>query len=288
MKIAIASGKGGTGKTTLATNLSAFMAEKEEVVLVDLDVEEPNSNLFVNGQLLHQETIFKQIPEWDETKCTLCNICTKVCNFHAIIRLGPSIVVFPELCHSCNACSGLCPEQALPMKSQKMGMLSEYVTQNLHFVEGRLDVGEEQAVPAIAKTKKYVRNKFNTSLIIIYDSPPGTSCPVIEAVKDADYIILVTEPTPFGLNDLRLAVETVKTLDIPFGVVINRHGIGDDKVEEYCRKEQIDILAIIPNNRKIAEHYSAGNLIYDEVPEIRPILYEIAQASFKAVKGGLR
>ena len=153
-KIAIASGKGGTGKTTLSTNLAAFIAEHEEVVLVDLDVEEPNSGLFFNGRLIHEEDNFKMIPQWDESKCTLCGICQKVCNYHAVIRLGPSILVFPELCHSCFACSELCPSDALPMIPKKIGTLTDFHTENLHFIESRLDIGEEQAVPSISINKE--------------------------------------------------------------------------------------------------------------------------------------
>lgn len=286
MKIAIASGKGGTGKTTLSTNLAAFIAEREAVVLADLDVEEPNSGLFFRAEPVHQEVNYKAIPRWDESKCTLCGICTKVCNYHAVIRLGPSIVVFPELCHSCYACSELCPEAALPMVQKRTGILSEFRTGNLHFIESRLDIGEEQAVPAIAKTKKYAAEKYPQVRLILYDSPPGTSCPVMEAVRDADFVIMVTEPTPFGLHDLKLAVETVKVFGIPFGVVINRYGTGNKEVDGYCSKEQIPVLARIPDSRRIAELYSAGKLIYREIPEIREILEEILNTIITMIKGG--
>lgn len=286
MKIAIASGKGGTGKTTLSTNLAAFIAERVAVVLADLDVEEPNSGLFFRAEPVHQEVNYKAIPRWDESKCTLCGICTKVCNYHAVIRLGPSIVVFPELCHSCYACSELCPDAALPMVQKRTGILSEFRTGNLHFIESRLDIGEEQAVPAIAKTKKYAAEKYPQVRLILYDSPPGTSCPVMEAVRDADFVILVTEPTPFGLHDLKLAVETVQVFGIPFGVVINRYGTGNKEVDEYCSKEQIPVLARIPDSRRIAELYSAGKLIYREIPEIREILEEILNTVITMAKGG--
>lgn len=286
MKIAIASGKGGTGKTTLSTNLAAFIAEREAVVLADLDVEEPNSGLFFRAEPVHQEVNYKAIPRWDESKCTLCGICTKVCNYHAVIRLGPSIVVFPELCHSCYACSELCPEAALPMVQKRTGILSEFRTGNLHFIESRLDIGEEQAVPSIAKTKKYAAEKYPQVRLILYDSPPGTSCPVMEAVRDADFVIMVTEPTPFGLHDLKLAVETVKVFGIPFGVVINRYGTGNKEVDGYCSKEQIPVLARIPDSRRIAELYSAGKLIYREIPEIREILEEILNTVITMAKGG--
>ena len=285
LKIAIASGKGGTGKTTLSTNLAAYIAEHQEVVLVDLDVEEPNSGLFFNGELIHEEPNLKMIPQWDESKCTLCGICRKVCNFHAVIQLGPSIVVFPQLCHSCYACSELCPENALPMIPKSTGALKDFRNSNLHFIESRMDVGEEQAVPAISKTKNYAAGKYGNVNFTIYDSPPGTSCPVIEAVKDVDFVILITEPTPFGLHDLRLAVETVRALKKPFGVVINRYGIGNDEVIEYCTEEHIPILVKIANSRKIAGLYSSGKLIYNEVPEVKTALQEILDHCLKTMEG---
>lgn len=285
LKIAIASGKGGTGKTTLSTNLAAFIAEQEKVVLVDFDVEEPNSGLFFKGELIHEEENFKMIPHWDESKCTLCGICQKVCNFHAIIQLGPSIIVFPELCHSCYACAELCPTAALPMVPKKTGHLRDFQINNLHFVESRLNIGEEQAVPTIAKTKKYAVQNYGNVHITIFDSPPGTSCPVIEATKDADFVILVTEPTPFGLHDLTLAVETMRALGKLFGVVINRDGIGNNDVFQYCEEQNIPVLARIPNNRRIAELYSSGKLIYHHFPEIKESLRRILATSLKLVKG---
>ncbi|RLD67821.1 MAG: ATPase [Bacteroidetes bacterium] len=284
MNIAIASGKGGTGKTTVSVNLASYLAEEDKVVLTDLDVEEPNSKLFLETELFYKEDKFKMIPEWIEDKCTLCGICQKVCNYHAVIQLGPSILVFPELCHSCYACSELCPTDALPMIPVKMGELSHYVNNNLNFIESRLEIGQEQAVPLIAQTIDYVNDKFPEEIIKIYDSPPGTSCPVIEATKDADFVILVTEPTPFGLHDLKLAVETMKELKNEFGVVINRDGIGNDDVLKYCNQEQIPVLAKILNSRKIAEIYSSGRLIYKEVPEFKKQMENIKSFILKIKK----
>lgn len=275
MKIAIASGKGGTGKTTLSVNLASFIAEQQEVVLADLDVEEPNSGLFIHADLIHEEDTFKMVPDWKEGLCTFCGECQQVCNFHAVIQLGEMIMVFPELCHACNACSELCPTDALPMILKKMGKLKHHKNNRLHFIESRLDIGEEQAVPLIKKTQKYISEQLNGNYIQIYDSPPGTSCPVIQATKDVDYVILVTEPTPFGLHDLKLAAETIKELKKSVGVVINRDGIGNNDVFQYCEKKQIPVLAKIPNDRRIAEIYSQGKLIYKEVPEFRLALEKI-------------
>ncbi len=275
MKIAIASGKGGTGKTTLSTNLTALFAESETIVLTDLDVEEPNSGLFIKGELVKEEIKYKMIPEWKEDTCTLCGECQKNCNFHAVIQLGPQILVFPELCHSCYACSELCPTASLPMIKQRMGQLKQYKNGNISFIESRLDIGQEQAVPLIAQTNDYVDKTFSRDIIKIFDAPPGTSCPVIEATKNADFVILVTEPTPFGLHDMKLAIETMKELKKDFGVVINRYGIGNNDVVNYCEKDNIPILAKIPNSRKVAELYSKGELVYTELSEVKQELQKI-------------
>ena len=284
-KIAIASGKGGTGKTTLSTNLAAYIAERKAVVLVDLDVEEPNSGLFFEGTLVHEEDNHNMTPNWDASKCTLCGLCEEVCNFNAIIQLGDLIMVYPKLCHSCYACSELCPENALPMEPTKIGKLLDFQWGKLHYVESRLNVGEEQAVSSIAKAKRYVAEKYPHLSMAVFDSPPGTSCPVMEATKDADYVILVTEPTPFGLHDLKLAVETMRKLERDFGVVINRDGIGDEEVVNYCSVEGIEILAKIPNNRKIAELYSKGHLIYPEFPEVETALRAILEHCISIKEG---
>ena len=275
MKIAIASGKGGTGKTTLSTNLTALFAETENIVLADLDVEEPNSGLFIKGELIAEEVKYKMIPEWNESTCTLCGECQKNCNFHAVIQLGPQILVFPELCHSCYACSELCPTDSLPMIKQRMGQLKYFEKDNISFIESRLDIGQEQAVPLIGQTIEYIERNFSEDIVKIFDAPPGTSCPVIEATKDVDFVILITEPTPFGLHDLKLAVETTIELKKPYGVVINRYGIGNNDVVDYCEENNIPILAKIPNSRKVAELYSVGKLIYTELPEVKQELQNI-------------
>lgn len=286
MKIAVASGKGGTGKTTLATNLAHFLSGSYRVILADLDVEEPDSRLFLSGEPVHEEEVVRMVPEWIAEKCILCGDCQKRCNFNAVIQLNTIILVFPELCHSCYACSELCSESALPMKPKKTGMLEQVKNNALDIIEGRLDIGQEQAVPVISRTKEFVDFLPQNPDYIIYDAPPGTSCPVIEATKAADLVILVTEPTPFGLHDLKLAVETMRKTNRKFVVVINREGLGNDRVETYCREEKIPVIAKIPNRRKIAELYSRGELIYLRVPEFKQQLVKIEQYLVEFGQGG--
>lgn len=281
LKIVIASGKGGTGKTLLATNLAAYLGTTQKTVLADLDVEEPNGFIFINGSIESVYDFHKMIPAWDETRCILCGICSGLCKFHAVVQLGNHIAVFGELCHSCYACSELCPENALPMQPHKTGEVKILTSGNLEFVEGRLNVGEEQAVPLIRHIHELVDKNYNGIRIQIFDSPPGTSCPVVAATKDAGFVVLVTEPTPFGLNDLKLAVETMRELGRKTGVVINRYGIGNDDVEKYCEKEQIAVLAKIPFDRRIAEFYSRGELVYDKIPEMPGVLQAIIDHAVK-------
>ena len=292
MKIAIASGKGGTGKTTLSVNLAAMMSHthpEAETVLTDLDVEEPNSGLFLEGETLEEQHSYRQVPEWIPEKCTFCNVCRDVCKFNAIAVLPNQVLVFNELCHSCYACVGLCPEDALKMKDHHMGELKHIRTGGLSFVEGELKIGEQMAVPMIERTLDYTQEHFNDTALKIYDAPPGTSCPVIESVKDADYVVLVTEPTPFGLHDLKLSVETMRKVGKQFGVVINRDGIGNDDTENYCREEDIDIIGRIPNMREIAGKYSRGETIW-EIPEVKEqmtgILENISRITGKPVFPG--
>ena len=275
MKITIASGKGGTGKTTLATNLSSYLARNKKVVLADLDVEEPDSGLFIKGDLVVEKSCHKMIPQWVSDECALCGKCAEVCNFNAIVNLSKEILVFGELCHSCYACSELCPTASLPMKPNRIGALKHIKADNFDFVEGRLDLGEEQAVPLIAQVIDYVDEHFGDAAVKIFDAPPGTSCPVIEASRGSDFVVLVTEPTPFGLNDLKLAVGTMRVLKQNFGVIINRHGIGDASVENYCKAEEIPLITKIPNDRKIAELYSKGALIYPEYAPFKAALDDI-------------
>lgn len=276
MKIAIASGKGGTGKTLLSVNLASYLSNKQPVVLVDLDVEEPNDLLFFNGQPDVCEDAYKKTPKWDESTCTLCGACSEFCNFHAVLALGKSVVVFDKLCHSCHACSELCPEGALHMKKMKTGEIRRFPHGNLTLIEGRLATGEEQSAPLIRQVHQFVEQHFqDPETLIIMDSPPGTSCPVIAAVKEADLVLLVTEPTPFGLNDLILAAETLKQLGKPAAVIINRAGIGNIDTEAYCANEKLPVISIIPYDKDIALMYSDGHLMYKKHQALRQALEDI-------------
>ncbi|MCK4295813.1 MAG: ATP-binding protein [Candidatus Marinimicrobia bacterium] len=263
MKIAIASGKGGTGKTTIAVNLAKSLGEN--VQLLDCDVEEPNSHIFLHPVISQVEDVNVSIPDVDLSKCTFCGKCQEICQFNAIVVIKNNVLVFPELCHSCAGCWLVCPENCIAQKERVVGVTEEGGNSDVKFVDGRLDIGEVMSPPII----RAVKDRTANSMIVIIDAPPGTSCPVIEAVRGSDFVILVTEPTPFGLHDLVLAVEVVRALGISFGVVINRSDIGDNKVREYCDSENIQILLEIPNDRKIAEAYSRGKIIIDIYPEYR-------------------
>ncbi len=277
MKIAIASGKGGTGKTTLAVNLALRAAETASVVLADLDVEEPNSAIFIKGTLISEHQKFRSVPQWEKQKCTLCGKCTEVCHYHAVLKLGSEILVLPELCHSCFACSELCPEYALPMVNRALGFLRIFKSNRLDFIESKLDIGVEMASPLIKQTLDYLDENYSSVQYEFLDCPPGMSCSLINATKDADFIILVTEPTPFGLYDLSLAVETMRHLEKPMAVVVNRYGIGNDEVFRYCEKQNIPVCATLPNQRAIAELYSSGEVIYLKVKEFRQGIDNILQ-----------
>jgi MinD superfamily P-loop ATPase len=267
MRIAIASGKGGTGKTTLAVNLAMLAAETEQVLLLDLDVEEPNSSLFIKGELKEETQMGRMVPQWEKQACTLCGKCSQVCRFNAVLKLGDRIMVLPELCHSCYACSELCPAAALPMQKMPLGSLKQYRRDKLTFLESKLEIGVEQTSPLIRQSLDFVDRNLPGCDYQFLDCPPGTSCSMISATKTADYVILVTEPTPFGLHDLGLAVKTMRQLGKPFGVVVNRVGIGNAEVFAYCQREQIEIIGKIANSRELAELYSRGELLYSHSRE---------------------
>lgn len=257
MIISVASGKGGTGKTTIAVNLALAL---DGVQLLDCDVEEPNAHIFLNPVIKEKVTSTVPIPEVDESKCSYCGKCREVCAFNAIAvlpkddKIQGSILLFPHLCHGCGGCSMLCPEKAISEVNKEIGVVEIGDSGTVQFVHGRLNIGEIMSPPLI----KHVKEHIDFARTVIIDAPPGTSCPVIAAVKGSDFCILVTEPTPFGLHDLVLAVEVLKKLEIPFGVVVNRSDIGDEKVDTYCRDHNIPILMRIPFDREIAFLYSQG------------------------------
>jgi MinD superfamily P-loop ATPase len=263
MIIAVASGKGGTGKTTIATNLAKSIGNG--VQLIDCDVEEPNSHLFLNPHIEKSEEVYVPRPKVDLDKCTYCGDCAKICRFSAIVVVKKYVLVFPELCHGCGGCSKVCPEEAISEIPKSIGILEQGESHHLGFIHGRLEVGEAMSPPLI----KAARALGKVNGVVVIDSPPGTSCPVITSIKGSDFCILVTEPTPFGLNDLELAVEVVQQLKIPVGVVINRSDIGDLAVKKFCEQRDIPILMEIPENRQIAEAYSRGQMIIDVLPEYR-------------------
>jgi MinD superfamily P-loop ATPase len=260
MIISIASGKGGTGKTTVATNLAVSIGS--DVQLLDCDVEEPNAHLFLNPVIEEKKSVFTPVPKIDEEKCTFCKKCAEICRFKAIAVIGEMVLTFPELCHSCGGCMEVCPENAVTETGRNLGVIETGRRNNLNFVHGRLRIGEAMSPPLIREVRSYTR----PGQLTIIDAPPGTSCPVIAAMKGTDFVLMVTEPTPFGLHDLKLAVEAVKLLGIPTGVVINRSDIGDNRVTEYAEQENLPILMEIPFDRKIAEAYSRGKLIVEELP----------------------
>jgi MinD superfamily P-loop ATPase len=262
MIISVASGKGGTGKTLIATSLALSLKDSHKVMLLDCDVEEPNDHILMKPKITSSESVLIPVPKVDETKCTYCGKCAQVCQYHAIAVLGNHVLAFPQLCHGCGACSYLCPEKAISEEPRQTGVVEWGHSDGAGFVHGILTVGEAMAPPVIRKVKEH----GNGNGIVIRDVPPGTSCPVVEAIKGSDFCLLVTEPTPFGLSDLALAVETVRQLNIPCGVVLNRAGVGDAGVEEYCRKENIPILLTIPLDTEIARLYSRGITLAKGMP----------------------
>jgi MinD superfamily P-loop ATPase len=267
MIISVASGKGGTGKTTVAVNLALVLSN---VQFLDCDVEEPNAHLFLKPDVKDRKVATIPIPQVDESKCDYCGRCRDICAYNAIAVLAPgenvkkgSILIFPHLCHACGGCSLLCPHEAIKEIQKEIGIIEIGNCGDIQFVHGRLNIGEIMSPPLIKQVKEYI-NPIRT---VIIDAPPGTSCPVIASVKGSDFCILVTEPTPFGLNDLILAVEVLRKLGVPFGVVVNRSDIGDDKVDLFCQENKIPILMRIPFDKEIAFLYSRGIPIVKEKKE---------------------
>jgi len=273
MIISVASGKGGTGKTTVAVSLALSLEEMHSVQFLDCDVEEPNARFFLKPQINESLTVFTPIPEIDESRCNYCGKCAQVCAYHALAVLKDTVLVFPELCHGCGGCTLLCPERAIKEVGKRIGVVESGHAGKVAFLQGRLDIGQAMSPPLIRALKK----QMNPGRTVITDAPPGTSCPVVESVKGSDFCLLVTEPTPFGLHDLELAAATAREMDIPCGVVINRAslGNGDGKVRDFCAAEEIPVLMTIPFDRKIAEAYSRGQTILEAFPAYRERFLEL-------------
>ncbi len=269
--LAIASGKGGTGKTTLAVNLARMAGV--EVQLLDCDVEEPNAHLFLECGPCRSEPVAIRVPQVDMSRCDGCGECSRLCQFHAIVTINGKPLVFHEMCHGCGGCEKVCPRQAIREIDQRIGAIETAPAGNISLIQGRLDIGVAMAPPLI----RAVKARLRSDLPAIIDAPPGTSCPVVTTLRGVDYVLLITEPTPFGLHDLALAVEMVRELRLPFGVVVNRMGVGDRRVHEYCQAEGIPVLLEIPDDRRIAEAYSRGSLIVDALPEYRGLFRSLLE-----------
>ena len=270
MIIAVASGKGGTGKTTVSANLARV---RGDVTLLDCDVEEPNVHLFVSGEPQGEpEIVSLLVPEVDESRCDGCAACSRFCAFKALAVLDKRVLVFTELCHGCGGCARVCPQGAIREVPKRVGVVETMrAGGGVTVVQGRLDVGVAMAPPLIRAVKARIPKTGDA----ILDAPPGTSCPVVATLRETDFVVLVTEPTPFGLNDLKLAVAVVRELELPFGVVVNRADRSDDRVAVYCREAGIPVLAEIPDDRRVAEAYSRGELMVDALPEYRSLFQRL-------------
>lgn len=278
MIITVASGKGGTGKTTVAVNLALSI---ENARIYDCDVEEPNVHMLLHPTDTTSRTVELPVPVVDKEKCTLCGKCAEFCQFNAIFVGKADVVLYPELCHSCGGCALVCPENAITEVGHPVGQVYSTKSNGISLVFGELNIGEPIATAVI----KAVKDDISKEDLNIVDAPPGTACPVIETMRDSDFLILVTEPTPFGLHDLSMAVDVVRELKIPFGVVINKAGIGDNSVKSYCEEQHIPILLEIPFTREIAEYYSKGIPFVKELPEWKERFAEMYHWIVKEVKG---
>ncbi len=282
MKIAVASGKGGTGKTTVAVSLARSLASAgpdgpatDRPLLLDCDVEAPDAHLFLDLTIEERVPATLPVPRIDSRWCTSCGDCAGACRFGALAVLGKEVLLLPELCHGCGTCSAACPMGAITETPREIGQLERGRANGIDFAHGRLNIGEAQAVPIIRQLVEW--NRPAADQVIILDAPPGTSCPMVETVSEADFVLLVTEPTPFGLHDLVLAVDVLREIGRPAGVIINRDGIGDRAVEEYCISEGLPILLRIPFDREIATGLARGLSLVDIHPHYRDVFAELAR-----------
>jgi len=260
MIVSVASGKGGTGKTSVALNLALSI---ENAQLLDCDVEEPNAHLFLDSKMKQTYLVTVSVPWVSKELCDHCGKCGDFCQYNALFIGSDKVLVFPELCHSCGGCLLICPRKAISEAKHRVGTVTCQSSNNLELVYGELEVGEPMAVPIIREVKRHIKSDKN----VILDSPPGTSCPVVQTISGSDFCILVAEPTPFGLHDLKIIVQVLENMKIPLGIVVNRAGIGDRKIYEYCKGKAIPILLEIPYQRRIAELYSRGIPFSLEMPE---------------------
>jgi len=275
--LAVASGKGGTGKTTVAVNLALAVSSEQtmggaaEVLVLDCDVEAPNAALFLRPTIEEHREVGVLIPEVDAARCTCCGRCAEVCEYNAIAVVEPKVLVFPVLCHGCGSCALNCPEDAIQETLRTSGVIERGLAGgSIGFAQGIMNVGEAMAVPIIRQLKEWAIPKETDQSLVILDAPPGTACPVVATMQGCDVALMVTEPTPFGLHDLRLAVEVARDeLRLPVAVVINRDGIGNEDVDRYCEGEGIPMLMRIPMDRRIAEACSEGQSVIDALPEYR-------------------
>ena len=266
--IAVAGGKGGCGKTTVAVNLALSLASEKKVLIADCDVEEPNVHLLIRHKLLREKVVSVFTPKFDMEKCTLCGICADFCQYHAIVKVLDKLLFFQELCHGCEGCRYVCPKNAIVKGERVIGVVRECVSEDdaLRLVYGVLNVGEPRASPLIEAVRRSCSGDVD---VVVIDAPPGTACPVIASIKDVDHVLLVTEPTPMGFYDLKLIVDVARRLGLSFSVVVNKAGLGDVKVYEYCEKERIPIVLEIPYDRGISELYSRGIPIVKAIPNWR-------------------
>ncbi len=262
MKIAVASGKGGTGKTSVTVNLALSLGDAQ---ILDCDVEEPNVHILLRPTVGDTTPVELLVPKILEERCDYCGECARFCQFNALFVAGETAMVFPELCHSCGGCSIVCPRDAIVEEPRQIGRVVKGKVGDIDLVYGEINVGEALAVPVIAAVKDHIDEKR----VVILDSSPGSACPLVETVHGVDFCLLVTEPTPFGLHDLKIAVEVVQLLGIPMGVVVNFAGIGDRGVYDFCEEQGIPIMMEIPFDRRIAEFYSRGVPFVEEMPEWR-------------------